>query len=177
MPLIPFTRSWREDRKARKESPEIMDVKNREAAKEVEVSPPQTVPIKLTTSNAVMKTQTATESHSRKEKIEKVLEQYGQHDNKGIVGWDAPVSCVLRIELICIAPGHSGIAIVPLRRSEKCPRGAPKVGRLGNFEVFSRKVSALSAIISGAKPLYERTGTTGEQRTIYALPIFFNTLL
>ena len=117
MPLIPFTRSWREDRKARKESPEIMDVKNREAAKEVEVSPPQTVPIKLTMSNAVMKTQTATESHSRKEKIEKVLEQYGQHDNKGIVGWDAPVSCVLRIELVCIAPGHSGIAIVPLRRS------------------------------------------------------------
>ena len=92
MPLIPFTRSWREHRKARKESPEITAIRNREAAKEAEVSTPQTVPIQLTTSNAVTKTQTATEPHSRKEKTEKTLAQYGHHDNKGAVGWVAPVS-------------------------------------------------------------------------------------
>ncbi len=90
--LIPFTRSWREHRKARKESPDIMTVRNREAAKEAQVSPPQTVPIQLTTNNAVTKTQTATEPHSRKEKTEKILAQYGHHDNKGAVGWVAPTS-------------------------------------------------------------------------------------
>ncbi|KAK0513423.1 hypothetical protein JMJ35_004409 [Cladonia borealis] len=103
MPLIPFTRSWRQHRKARKESPEIMAIRNTEAAKEAEVSTPQTVPIQLTTSNAVTKTQTATEPYSRKEKTEKnpspiwpyprreyvnghrVLAQYGHHDNKWAV--------------------------------------------------------------------------------------------
>ena len=92
MPLIPFTRSWREQRKARKESLETMSIINREAAKEADVSPPQTVPIQLTTSNAVTKTQMATEPHSRKEKSEKILAQYGHHDNKGAVGWVAPTS-------------------------------------------------------------------------------------
>ena len=89
LPLIPFTRSWRENRKARNESPEIMATTNREAAKEAEVSTPQT-------SNAVTKTQTATEPHSRKEKTQKTLAQYGHHDNKGAVGWVAPVSSAYR---------------------------------------------------------------------------------
>ncbi len=92
MPLIPFTRSWRERRRARKESPEIMIVINREAAEEAEVSPPQTVPIQLTMNNAVTKTQMATEPHSRKEKTEKTLAQYGHHEGKGAAGWVALIS-------------------------------------------------------------------------------------
>ena len=92
LPLIPFTRSWREHRKARKESPEIMTITNGEAAREVEVSPPQTAPIQLPTSKAVTTTQTATEPHSQKGKTEKILAQYGHHDNKGAVGWVAPTS-------------------------------------------------------------------------------------
>ena len=92
LPLIPFTRSWREHRKALKESPDIMTVRNGEAAKKAQVSPPQTVPIQLTTKNDVTKTQTATVPHSRKEKTEKILAQYGHHDNKGAVGWVAPTS-------------------------------------------------------------------------------------
>ena len=144
MPLIPFTRSWREHRKARKESSENTDIGNRQAAKGAEVSLPQTVAIQLTTSDAVTKQQTATEPHSRNEKTEKVLAQYGHH---GAVGWVAPVSSadrpirgenmwrnmvttitsepssILCIEIVCIAGDQDGrkdwggIAIVPLRCS------------------------------------------------------------
>lgn len=59
-----------------------MTIRNRKAAKEAEVSTPQTVPIPLTASNAVTKTQTAKEPHSRREKTqtEKTLVQYGHHD-------------------------------------------------------------------------------------------------
>lgn len=92
VPLIPFTRSWREHRKARKESPEIMTIRNGEPGKEAEVSTPQTVPIQLPTSNALTKAQTVTEHQSRKEKTEKILAQYGYHDNTGAVGWVAPAS-------------------------------------------------------------------------------------
>lgn len=69
-----------------------MTITNREAAREAEVSPPQTAPIQLTTSKAVTTTQTVTEPHSRKGKTEKILAQYGHHDNEGAVGWVAPTS-------------------------------------------------------------------------------------
>ena len=94
MGLIPFTRSWHERRKARKQSAEIMTIMNREVAEEAEVLPPESSPLRpapmqVTTTNVVTQTEMAVEPHTRKEKIEKILAQYGHHDNKGAVGWVA----------------------------------------------------------------------------------------
>ena len=89
MRLIPFTKSWQERRKARKQS-----FDNR-LVQPAELSNPQKAPIEATAAQVVTQTETLVGSQKPKEQ-KKSLAQYGHHDNKGAVGRVAPTQTPYR---------------------------------------------------------------------------------
>jgi hypothetical protein len=105
--FIPFTRSWKEQRKARKTGPEIV-IGNDSQTPEDAVAPslppeqqpePEVVePLQQKAPPPAPATRVATlEPPTRPQtKTEKILAQYGHHDNKGAVGWTPPEPSVDR---------------------------------------------------------------------------------
>ena len=80
--LIPFTRSWQERRRSRKQN------LNTSVVPSTGASTPLQAPTLTPTTQVI--TQTKTEEPEKSKQKQKSLAQYAHHDGKGAVGWVAP---------------------------------------------------------------------------------------